>query len=405
MKRRAFLAAIAGGAAATSFGAYLFMGKEEAYIPEPPAPLQKNLTKVHLAGVKGGASDEEIREAVRETVMATEDLSWLSRGETVFIKPALNSGNPYPSTTHSAALAAMVELLRERGAKRVLVGDMSGIEHVKLSPKGVTGSSRALMAESGILRAIEKAGGEGHFFEESGWEGFYPESPGEGSHWINKLMMPNILKEVDHIILMPRCARHALAGATLGLKAAVGYWRTDTRVEYHRDASTFHEKTAEGNTVPTLLKKQRLVVSAADRILTTFGPDKGYVSTPVTGLVMSTDSVVAHDMISLAWLLINRELTPMSKKEGIEDPYQNQFIVNAVNHLVTAKLGGFRPMIASEKLKRHDIDAIWDDRVLHRAFEIFKGTPNLEFATANDSLPDALLQQLKKMTAYPGTTI
>ena len=88
-------------------------------------------------------------------------------------------------------------------------------------------------------------------------------------------MMPNILKDVDHIVLMPRCGRHVLAGSTLGLKAAVGYWRTDTRLEYHRDAATFHEKTAEANTARILLDKQRIVVSAADRILTTFGPDDG----------------------------------------------------------------------------------------------------------------------------------
>ncbi len=74
---------------------------------------------------------------------------------------------------------------------------------------------------------------------------------------------------------MPRCARHVLAGSTLGLKAAVGYWRTDTRLEYHRDAATFQEKTAEGNTVQTLIQKQRLVLTAADKILTSFGPDQG----------------------------------------------------------------------------------------------------------------------------------
>jgi len=62
-------------------------------------------------------------------------------------------------------------------------------------------------------------------------------------------MMPNILKEVQHIVLMPRCSRHLLAGSSLGLKAAVGYWRHDTRLEYHRAAATLQEKTAEGNTV------------------------------------------------------------------------------------------------------------------------------------------------------------
>ena len=83
-------------------------------------------------------------------------------------------------------------------------------------------------------------------------------------------MMPEILKSMQHIVLMPRCSRHVLAGSTLGLKAAVGYWRHDTRLEYHHAASSFHEKTAEGNTVGTLLKKQRLVISAADKVLATF---------------------------------------------------------------------------------------------------------------------------------------
>ncbi|MBN1383209.1 MAG: hypothetical protein JXA41_16200 [Deltaproteobacteria bacterium] len=44
-----------------------------------------------------------------------------------------------------------------------------------------------------------------------------------------------------------------LTGSTLDLKAAAGYWRTDTRLEYHHDASTIHKKTTEGNTVATLL--------------------------------------------------------------------------------------------------------------------------------------------------------
>ena len=133
------------------------------------------------------------------------------------------------------------------------------------------------------------------------------------------VMMPDILKEVQHIVLMPRCGRHVLAGSTLGLKAAVGYWRHDTRLEYHHDASTFHEKTAEANTVETLRKKQRLVVTAADKILTTIGPDKGYIFQPDIGLVIASESVVAHDMVSLAWLLENRCLMPDTEKNGFID--------------------------------------------------------------------------------------
>ena len=134
------------------------------------------------------------------------------------------------------------------------------------------GSSRDLMKACGMADAVLHAGGELHFFEEAGWNAFYQDMPVSGTSWKGGLMMPRILKEVDHVVLMPRCARHALAGSTLGLKAAVGYWRTDTRLEYHEDAATFQEKTAEGNTVQTLIQKQRLVLTAADKILTYIRP-------------------------------------------------------------------------------------------------------------------------------------
>ncbi len=352
--------------------------------------------RAFLAGVGRGASEQVMKLAVRAAAEATTDFSWLSKGDAVFIKPALNSGNPYPATTNPIAIGAMVELLKQKGARRVMVGDMCGIEHVKLSPKGLTGSSRHLMEASGMARAVQAAGAEIHFFEEAGWDAFYEDAPAVGSHWKRGLMMPNILKEVEHIILMPRCGRHVVAGSTLGLKAAVGYWRTDTRLEYHRNASTFQEKTAEGNTVETLRKKQRLVVSAADKILTTFGPDEGHVLQPENGLVIASESVVAHDMVSLAWLLENRRNIPTSGKEWFKD--NSQWVARIANHYVVNKLGGWGPTLASEKLTKNDIHAIWDDRVLNRAYQVFGGMPRVILEAANNALPEDLKKRLSEMT-------
>ena len=325
----------------------------------------------------------------------------LSKGDAVFIKPALNSGNPYPATTSDEAIGAMVTLLLEKGAGRVVVGDMSGIEHVKLTPEGVRGSSRKLMKSSGMAAAAQKAGAELHFPEEAGWNAFYEDMPVSGANWKAGLMMPGILRDMDHIVLMPRCSRHVLAGSTLGLKAAVGYWRTDTRLEYHHDAATFQEKTAEGNTVGTLLKKQRLVISAADKILTSFGPDKGYTVKPETGLVIASQSVVAHDMTSLAWLLLNRENIPESEKDIFSDPYESQTIVSIGNHWVVGKLGGWLAALTPEELKRNDINTIWDDRVLNRAYQVLGGRPKINMASANDAVPGDLRERLKKMTLRP----
>ena len=360
------------------------------------SPVSGPQIRVFLAGMSRGATEQVAKSAVRAAAEATTDFSWLSKGDAVFIKPALNSGNPYPATTNPIAIGAVVELLKEKGADRVIVGDMCGIEHVKLSPKGLTGSSRRLMEASGLARAVQAAGAEIHFFEEAEWNAFYEDAPAAGSHWKHGLMMPNILKEVQHIILMPRCGRHVLAGSTLGLKAAVGYWRTDTRLEYHRDASTFQEKTAEGNTVETLRKKQRLVLSTADKILTTFGPDEGHVYQPENGLVIASESVVAHDMVSLAWLLENRRNIPLAGMERLKD--SSPWVATIGNYYVVNKLGGWKPTLASERLIKNDIHAIWDDRVLNQAYQVFGGMPRVTLEAANNALPEDLKNRLSEMT-------
>jgi uncharacterized protein (DUF362 family) len=400
MNRREFLKTAAGVAT------MIACSMEDKLNAAPAAqrgspPVKGRETKVFLAGVGRGISEEGMKAAVRAVAEAATDFSWLSKGDAVFIKPALNSGNPYPATTNPTAIAAMVEILKEKGAGRVIVGDMSGIEHVKLSETGLRGSSRRLMESSGMARAVQEAGAEIHFFEEAGWKAFFEDAPAAGTHWKGGIMMPNILKDIHHIILMPRCARHVLAGSTLGLKAAVGYWRTDTRLEYHRDASTFQEKTAEGNTVETLRKKQRLVLSSANKVLTTFGPDNGYVFQPETGLVIASESVVAHDMVSLAWLLETRRSIPPSAREGFKDPYNYQLAVSFVNHWVVGKLGGWGPVFTAAKLDRNDINRIWDDRVLNRAFHIFGGMPRVILEAANNSLPADLKKRLGDMTT-PG---
>ena len=395
MKQRASLQQVAAeaGRMAVSTGASKV---EVSETPQGKRVLEADhKMPVFLAGTNRGVF-EQVKSAIRDAAEAATDFSWLSKGDPVFIKPVLNSGNPYPDTTSPIAIGAMIELLKEKGAGRVIVGDMSGIEHVKLSQEGVSGSTRSLMEASGMTAAVLAAGGELYFFEEGGWDAFYEELPTAGSNWKGGLMMPKILKEVEHIILMPRCARHVLAGATLGLKAAVGYWRTDTRLEYHRDASTFHEKTAEGNTVDTLLKKQRLVLTAADKILATFGPDEGRVCQPKTGLVIASESVVAHDMISLAWLIENRRAMPPAAKKSFRD--SSRLLASLGNRVVVGLLSDWKTVLASETLTKNALNSIWDDRVLNHAYQVFGGRPEIALEVANDLVPHDLQKRLTEMT-------
>lgn len=399
MERRAFLKLVAGTAAmaASSCAGGSLNTKRAPDVNK--LPVSGRTEKIFLAGVSRGSSDEALRSAVREAAEAATDFSWLSKGDTVFIKPVLNSGYPYPATTSPTAISVMIRILREKGAGRVIVGDMSGVEHVKLSPDGLSGSSRRLMETSGMARAVVEAGGELHFFEEAGWNAFYEEVPVSGSHWKRGVMMPTILKEADHIVLMPRCGRHVLAGSTLGLKAVVGYWRPDTRLEYHKEASTLQEKTAESNTVETLRTKQRLVLTAADKVLTTFGPDKGYVFQPENGLIIASKSVVAHDMVSLAWLLENRKCMPDSEKDGFMDT--SQTVVRMGNRYVVSMLGGIGQSFVSETVVKDELKAVWDCRILGRAYQIFDGVPDAVVLPANSALPEDLRKRLSDMVSLP----
>ena len=356
---------------------------------------------VALAGKVKGADNDVLAEAVRSAAIAATDFSWLSKGDSVLIKIALNSGNPYPATTNPVGIKTIVELLKEKGAGRVVVCDMAGVEHVKLYPDSLTGSTRELMNKSGITAAALAAGAELYFPEEDGWDAFFKDSPVSGSNWRTGIMVPKILKEVNHIVLMPRCGRHLLAGSTLGMKAVVGYFRHDSRLEYHRDASTLQEKTAEANTVPSIRDKQRLVLTPATKILTTFGPDRGYVSEPDLGIIIASESLVAHDMVSLAWLIENRRFTPEEEKTNQKDPYLNPQAVDYINRIVVKWLGGAEAGKKAEKLNSHNLDTIWGDRVLNRAYELFGGIPKVELIKANDTITEDILKKMGEMTSKP----
>jgi uncharacterized protein (DUF362 family) len=320
----------------------------------------------------------------------------------VLVKPVCNSGNPYPATTDPIALRAMIELLRERGASRVVVGDMSGVQAVRFSKDHRSGSTRELMRSAGMARAITEGGGELRAFEEAGWDAFMPETPAGGVDWLGPVLMPSLLREVDHVVLMPRCARHLLAGSTLGLKAAVGWWRHDSRLEYHRDAATFSAKTAEANWVPSLRDKQRLVLTSATEVLTTFGPDDGYVLVPDPGLIIASTSVVAHDMMSLAWLIESRAATPADRRDGLmDDPNRSQRFVDFSNRIVTYWLGGVGNAVRMQSLPRYDLDTVFDDRVLRRAYALSGGVPRIELVDAAGALASDTRGRLEAATRIP----
>jgi len=344
---------------------------------------------VALKALALGANGDEVTVAVRNVAEAATDFSWLSRGDTVLIKPASNSAGLYPATTSPLAVRAMVGLLKERDAGRVIVADKPGVEHAYQDRERQRGSSREAMTINGLHQATVESGAEAHYFDEAGYDAYFADRTEHGSHWKGELMFPNILNQVDHVVLLPRVSRHVLAGTTLGLKAAVGWLRDDSRLELHRDAKSFFEKIAGINDARVLRKKLRLILTVATKVQTTFGPDRGFAAEPDPGLVFGSTSLLAHDMISLGWLLWCREhATPPAEIARHRDPYQT--FPSLFNRLFVGYIWGVRQFLQSEAYGKVAIRSVGTDPVISRAAALWGGLPRLELETLGAELDEKI---------------
>jgi uncharacterized protein (DUF362 family) len=279
------------------------------------------MTKTYIYGVKKNTNYKEI---VRRTFLdATNNLFFLSKKETVLIKPAINSPDPYPATTDPVTLKVVCEVLLERGAK-VVVGDQSGIGHIMHTPAGVRfGSSRRNFEKAGFTLP---QGARFVAFEDEGWDtGFYHFGSPSVKSWDHGFYITNWVKKADHIISLPRLSTHVQTGVTLGFKNWVGILRDDSRVTFHTEGPyatliprkvfgilpskkrRYFEKITE---IALAVKaKLRLVLFTATKTQTTFGPDarlKGllpaYVMEPETGLIIASPDPVAAEAAAYLFL-------------------------------------------------------------------------------------------------------
>lgn len=233
------------------------------------------------------------------------DFSWLGAGDSVLVKIASNSGLPHPATTSPAAVKAIAAELFSRGAGRVIVGEQSGVEYVRLIDGEVRHSSTAeQLAKNGLGEAIEASGAEAHFFDDQGYtDGYIEATPPAATSWKQPMLIPKIVSEVDHIVLLPRLASHVLAGATCGLKLGVGWLRDDSRNHLHHDFETFYEKYVDIAYCAEIRSRFRLALTLAESLLLDFGPDTGTVHVADPVIVIASQNLANHDAVATSVLV------------------------------------------------------------------------------------------------------
>lgn len=323
------------------------------------------------------------RNSVRQVCTAL-DWAWLSPGDSVFLKLSCNSPNAHPAVTSPNVVAAIVAELAERGAGEVLVGDQAGVETVRLMEGDVlVGSTRQAMQSNGLLAAIEESGGMPHFFDEQGYEtGYFPAAMDmPDCHWKSPPRIAEVIRQVDHIITLPRLSSHIIAGYSHGHKAAVGWLRDDSRYQLHFNGSALHEMYTELNYAQEISSRHRLTLTLAESLMLDSGPDQGTVTVADPVLVIASPHMANHDALAVAVLSYIDKLTPPDSPipmvYGPEADTYNQLLMTM---LIPAKYGapwGDEDMADYSPVEYHEYGkGIAFDRGLKRAYSLLGGVPD-----------------------------
>jgi uncharacterized protein (DUF362 family) len=150
--------------------------------------------------------------------------------DTVLLKPNYNSGDPAPNCTDPLLLEAMIRLLYDHGARRVIVGESS---------RHPPTSTRYEMRRAGVFEVCRRAGAEVAVFGEGEW---VPVRLSGGLfRWV-EIARP--LLECDKLVYACCLKTHWLSKFSISIKHSVGCVRPRQRARLHF-GGRFEERVAE----------------------------------------------------------------------------------------------------------------------------------------------------------------
>lgn len=223
---------------------------------------------------------KDIMEMVREAVSLIGGFEKIDvKGKTVLVKPNVVSGEPNPATTNPEVVRAVVKLLKEHGAEKIIVGDMSAM---------LTLSTKRNMERTGIKKAAEEEGAQVVYFEDHDW--VEVELP--GARYISKVYVTEWMFNVDRIINLPVIKTHRSASYSICLKNFIGATHLKFR-PYLIDTAHWEELIAEMN----IAYQPHLNIVDGTRIMIEGGPWEG--TNADTNLIIASGDRVAADIAGL----------------------------------------------------------------------------------------------------------
>ena len=267
--RRAWLAGVAG----------LGMGVAAARRLEAAGPP---------GALVGMARSTTMAAATRAAVRLAGGLAFIQPGQTVLVKPNLCCPRPHPATTSPEVLSAVLDLVREQGVGRLIVGDQTFYVQ----------STVANVRRAGLEAAVRSRGAEFVAFDDLPRR---PLRPPAARHWPEGYRIPAMLDQVDHVINLACVKTHVLARYTMAMKNAIGVIDADSRRYYHRiRAEQGYDAFAALIAEMSLAVRPSLHILDGTAAFVAGGPSDGRVVHP--RLVIASRDLLATDVTGLAVL-------------------------------------------------------------------------------------------------------
>lgn len=230
-----------------------------------------------LVGIVRG---DDILEMTREAIALIGGFEKIGvKGKTVLVKPNIVSAEPSPATTNPEVVRAVARVLKEEGASKVIVGDMSAM---------LTLSTKRNMIKTGIKKAAEEAGAEVVCFEDYDWvEVELPDA-----EYISHVYVTEWVFNADRIINLPVIKTHRSASYSICLKNFIGATHLKFR-PYLIDSAHWEELVAEIN----IAYQPHLNIVDGTRIMIEGGPWQGTAAD--TNLIIASGDRIAADIAGL----------------------------------------------------------------------------------------------------------
>jgi uncharacterized protein (DUF362 family) len=212
-------------------------------------------------------------------------------GQTVFLKPNYNTGDPAPAATDTKLLEALVQELQNAGAGQITVGDRSGMA-----------DSRQAMQKKGVFQLADRYGLKTVVFDEMSadeWQYF----PAAGTHWQKGFAVARPVLDAGAVINTCCLKTHRFGGHfTLSLKNTVGMVAKYVPGDSYNYMRELHSSPHQRLMIAEINQayKPALVLLDGVEALVNGGPEAGKLVK--SGVILAGTDRVAVDVVAIGIL-------------------------------------------------------------------------------------------------------